>query len=586
MFSTDSTHPTLLKALLAKGYESPTPVQAMVADAPREADLLVSARTGSGKTVAFGLAMAHAILGDEEHFPARSCPRALIIAPTRELATQVARELSWLYAGTSARNERVVATCVGGSDARSEARALDMGPSIVVGTPGRLCDHLRRGRLDLSGLKVAVLDEADEMLDMGFRDELEAILKAAPAERRTLMFSATLPKEIEQLARAFQKGAVRIAANALNEQHSDIEVQALLVSPIEIGHAVVNVLREADAAAAIVFCATRDGTARMWSSLRERGFQAVALSGELSQNERNRALQALRDGTANILVATDVAARGLDLPSVGLIIHADLPNDKEVFQHRNGRTGRAGKKGRAVLIVAAPKRRRAEFLLRDSGLRPNWMEVPSAERIEQQDRSRVVGELLMAAELADPDAMALASQALSKALLDAGSELTADAAPEQAIRLIAAFATSLVQRLPVPEEMPETLRLNQRRVAPPEPSAATRQYGETGRDAGSHHLQAPAVRSGAPSRPAGDRGEVQAVWFRVNVGRRHNADPRWLIPLICRRGDVEKSDIGSIRIVENETRFQIGLWAAEHFDRAVRRPDRKDPQVRFAVGEE
>nr|MBA3465355.1 DEAD/DEAH box helicase [Deltaproteobacteria bacterium] len=329
-------HPSLRRALAARSYAEPTPVQAavMAADADTR-DLLVSAQTGSGKTVAFGLALAKRLLGEAERLPPAGAPRALIVAPTRELAIQVQRELSWLYGETGAR----ITTCVGGMDPRRERDALHHGVHIVVGTPGRLCDHLTRGSLVLSKVEAIVLDEADEMLDMGFRDELEQLLKAAPEERRTLMFSATIPKDIATLAKRYQKNALRLATASEGERHRDIEYVAVGIISRERDLAVVNLLRYHDAPGSLVFCNTRDGVTRLAANLNERGFSVAALSGELSQRERNQALQALRDGRARVCVATDVAARGLDLPDLGIVIHADLPQTREVLVHRSGRTG-------------------------------------------------------------------------------------------------------------------------------------------------------------------------------------------------------------------------------------------------------
>ena len=350
-----STNPALARALAARDYSVPTAVQlAVLEDAAAARDLLVSAQTGSGKTVAFGLAIAPALLGEAEQFERAAEPLALVIAPTRELAMQVQRELAWLYAGTGAR----VVTCVGGMDARAEARQLEMGAHIVVGTPGRLRDHLERRRLQLSKLRAIVLDEADEMLDLGFREDLEFILDATPDSRQTLLFSATMPREIEMLARRYQRDALRIETIRRDEPHADIEYRAIAVAPHDIENAVVNVLRLHEVRATLVFCATREAVKRMQARLLERGFSAVALSGEFTQHERTQALQALRDGRARVLVATDVAARGLDLPDLTLVIHADLPNDRETLLHRSGRTGRAGRKGLVTLIVPFNRRTR------------------------------------------------------------------------------------------------------------------------------------------------------------------------------------------------------------------------------------
>ncbi|HMO68903.1 MAG TPA: DEAD/DEAH box helicase, partial [Novosphingobium sp.] len=338
--------PALLsEALAARGYAAPTPVQAAVLESHAEGrDLVVSAQTGSGKTVAFGLAMARELLESDGRARVAGSPLALIIAPTRELALQVSRELAWLYTSTGAR----VATCVGGMNPSVERRMLAQAPQIVVGTPGRLRDHMERGALELRGLAVAVLDEADEMLDMGFREDLEELLDATPETRRTLLFSATMPRPIVALARRYQRDALRISTVEERQGHGDISYQAMAIAPADIENAVVNLLRFHEAETAILFCATRDNVRHLHASLIERGFAAVALSGEHSQNERNHALQALRDRRARVCVATDVAARGIDLPSLSLVVHVEIPRDAEVLQHRSGRTGRAGRKGTAV----------------------------------------------------------------------------------------------------------------------------------------------------------------------------------------------------------------------------------------------
>src|SRR5919112_939491 len=261
------TNPSLERALADRGYNDPTPVQAAVLQPDAlDRDLLVSAQTGSGKTVAYGLAMATTLLGEEERFGPTLEPLGLVIAPTRELALQVNRELIWLYGPAGAR----VVSCVGGMDVRREQRALADGCHIVVGTPGRLRDHLERGRLDTSKLRVAVLDEADEMLDLGFREDLEFILDATPAERRTIMFSATIPREIATLAKRYQRAALRIDTLRHDQPHGDIAYQAVRIAPNEVEHAVVNVLRFFEARGALVFCHTREAVRHLHSSLVER----------------------------------------------------------------------------------------------------------------------------------------------------------------------------------------------------------------------------------------------------------------------------------------------------------------------------
>ena len=508
-------------AIAARGYSAPTSVQAAVLeDEALGRDLIVSAQTGSGKTVAFGLAMAPELLAESGTVRPTATPLALVIAPTRELAMQVSRELTWLYEPTGAR----VVTCVGGMDPMRERRALNHGAHIVVGTPGRLRDHLERGALDLTGLAVAVLDEADEMLDMGFREDLEELLDATPEGRRTLLFSATMPKPIVALARRYQGNALRISTADADRGHGDIAYQAMAIAPADIENAVVNLLRFHEAETAILFCATRDNVRHLHSSLTERGFAAVALSGEHSQNERNHALQALRDRRARVCVATDVAARGIDLPGLSLVIHVEVPRDAETLQHRSGRTGRAGQKGTAILLVPYPRRRRVEGMLRGARIPAEWLSPPTADEIRKADNARLLTALLVPVEPSDAD-RALAVQLLAER-----------SAEEIALALVQAHRT----RLPNPEDL----------------------------------------LPGEASAPQGPRaGFESSAWFRINVGRHHNADPRWLLPLLCRRGHVSRSEIGAIRIMGNESRFEVPSAIAARFLAAVRRTATEDDGV-------
>jgi ATP-dependent RNA helicase DeaD len=507
-------HPALARAFKERGYNELTPVQsAVIAEESVGRDLIDSSKTGSGKTVAFGLAMAPALLEDGSAQSRR--PLALIIAPTRELAIQVSNELGWLYADTATR----VITCVGGMDPMKERRALAGGAQIVVGTPGRLRDHLERGALDLSSLRVAVLDEADEMLDMGFREELEEILDSTPRTRRTLLFSATMPRPIVALAKRYQRDALRIETLGDNEGHQDIAYQAVAVSPTDIEHAAVNLLRFHEAETAILFCATREAVRRLHASLTERGFHAVALSGEHSQNERNQALQALRDQRARVCVATDVAARGIDLPSVSLVVHVELPRDAEALQHRSGRTGRAGRKGTAVLIVPFQRRKRIEAMLRSARIDAEWISVPSAPSIRAKDRERLLATLSVPVELDDEDQ-------------ELAGQLMQQLGPET---IVAALIRSLRTELPAAEDIFDSGRRDKRDVESP--------------------------RSGFEG----------ASWFRLNAGRRQNADPRWLLPLICRYGHVTRAEIGAIRLAANESYFQVSERATPGFLKALRR---------------
>ena len=526
MTDTTLVPPALAEALATRGYETLTQVQsAVIAPELAGQDLLVSAQTGSGKTVAFGLAMAADLLGTESKFQNADAPLALIVAPTRELAQQVARELQWLYASTGAR----LATCVGGMDMREEKKALARGAHIVIGTPGRLSDHIKRGSLVTSDMRAVVLDEADEMLDMGFRDELELILQGTPESRRTLLFSATVPKGIAALAGRYQRNAVRVMTEAEKSQHVDIEYKALLVAPGDEENAIVNIVRHSDSESALVFCTTRAAVNKLMSRMGNRGFPVVALSGELSQKERTNALQSLRDGRARVCIATDVAARGLDLQNLGLVIHADLPRDPQTLLHRSGRTGRAGRKGVSALLVAPKGRRRVERLLRDAKIDAIWGKPPTAEEINALDDARL---------LADP--------ALSRPVHESEADMIAKLLEMHGAEQIAA---AFLRKQREGRSAPEDLRDVDDRA--PTPRADRGDWTD---------------REPREKRPRTERkGFEDAAWVSLNIGRKKNAEARWLLPMLCKAGGLSREDIGAIRINPSSTHVELTKEAADRF---------------------
>ncbi len=501
--------PTLAEALAARGYDTLTPVQIAVTEAGLSgSDLLVSAQTGSGKTVGFGLAIAPTILGDTGHFGPAAAPLALVIAPTRELALQVKAELAWLYAGAGA----TVASCVGGMDMRDERRALDRGAQIVVATPGRLRDHITRGSMDMTALRAVVLDEADEMLDLGFREDLEFILGAAPDSRRTLMFSATVPRAIATLGADLPERCGADHDGGRAAQHADIEYRAMSVAAPDAENAIVNVLRFYEAQNAIIFCNTRVMVNRLTTRLSNRAFSVVALSGELSQSERTHALQAMRDGRARVCVATDVAARGIDLPNLELVIHAELPNNADTLLHRSGRTGRAGRKGVSALIVPRNVRKKAESLLRFARVTADWGDAPSAEAVRKRDEERLLTDNVW-------------TDTVSEADREIAARLLALHSPG---RIAAAYVALYKGNRSAPEDL----------TAP-------------GADTG----QRPAF---GPSR-----------WFAVSVGRAQGAEPRVILPMLCRAGNLTRDDVGAIRVQESETFVEVLLSSADRLLAAV-----------------
>ncbi len=503
----------LARSLAEKGFDTLTPVQeAVLAHGLAGQDLLVSAQTGSGKTVAFGLAIAADLIPEGEMLPPPDTARALVIAPTRELALQVRREFEWLYAAAHA----AIASCVGGMDARTERRALERGAHIVVGTPGRLRDHIERGSLDLSTVRAVVLDEADEMLDLGFREDLEFILQALPPERRTLLFSATVSPGIERLAQTYQRSARRIATESSRDAHADISYRALLVAPEDAEHAIVNVLRYYEAKNALVFCKTRAAVNHLTARFLNRGFPVVPLSGELAQEERARALQAMRDGRARVCVATDVAARGIDLPGLDLVIHADLPSNTETLLHRSGRTGRAGRKGVSILIVPTPARRKTERLLGLASLQAEWAGAPTPADVSARDVERLLTDELLTA-------------------------------PE------------------TPDEMGQITLLTERFTSRELAAAVARHYFAA---RSAPEDVAPVALDG--SKPARPRAEFErSFWVRIAAGHNDRAEARWLLPMLCRSGNLTKTDIGAIRIQSDHTLAQLHEDCAERFWAAI-----------------
>ena len=506
----------LADALERRGYEVLTPVQLeMMRPDLVEADLLVSAQTGSGKTVGFGLAIAPTLLGASDILPPAAAPLALIIAPTRELALQVKREFQWLYQDAGV----VMASCVGGMDMRDERRALDRGAHIVVATPGRLRDHIMRGSIDLGQIRAVVLDEADEMLDLGFKDDLEFILSEAPETRRTLMFSATVPRGIAELSKTYLKdNAVRVATTTGATQHADIEYRALTAAYDGTEGAIINLLRYYEAQNAIVFCNTRATVSRLVARFANRGFSVVALSGELSQAERTHALQAMRDGRARVCVATDVAARGIDLPNLELVIHAELPTNSETLMHRSGRTGRAGRKGVSALVVTPKTRAKAERLLKFAKITAEWALPPSADEVRAKDEERLIN---------DP----VWSEPLNEGEEDFVARIAATYTAEQ---IAGAYLRLFYSKHSAPEELPD-----------PE------QRPERKRDA-------------SPRKTFGP-----SSWLKLSVGANERAEARWLLPTLCKAGDITRDDIGAIRVQADETYVELLASALPGFLKAL-----------------
>ena len=367
-FSELGLDPLILKSVLAAGYENATPVQMQAIPAALSGrDLLVSSHTGSGKTAAFLLPSIQRMLA--EPTVKSMGPRVLVLTPTRELALQV--EKAAMTYGKDMRRFRT-ACLVGGAPYGLQLKRLSQPVDVVVATPGRLIDHLERGKIDFSRLEVLVLDEADRMLDMGFVDDIKAIAARCPAERQTLLFSATLDGVVGNLARELTRDAQRIEIEAVPHKESKIEQRLLFADNMDHKNRLLDaLLRDVEMVQAIVFASTKRSTEEISDLLADSGFASDALHGDMQQGQRNRALQRLREGRTRVLVATDVAARGIDVASISHVINFDLPRQAEDYVHRIGRTGRAGRTGIAVSFAG----------MREGGLVKN-IERYTGNRIE------------------------------------------------------------------------------------------------------------------------------------------------------------------------------------------------------------
>ncbi len=352
-FATLGLSDVLFQPLARLGYSAPTAVQTRAIPLVLSGrDVMARAQTGTGKTAAFGLPMIDRLLVHERKPRAAGVPRGLVLVPTRELAVQVHQALTQYGAPVHLR----CAVLVGGAGMRPQEDALRRGADVVVATPGRLMDHMERRTVDLSRIEILTLDEADRMLDMGFLPALRRIVAATPRTRQTLLFSATLPREVMELARQFSREPLHVDVSNGRTVASTVSHRMRAVDAGGKAEALTRVLREAPAGQALVFCKTKRRSDRVGTQLVRAGIRTAVIHGNKSQGARNRALSDFKAGRVNVLVATDIAARGLDIAQLPLVVNYDLPLAAEDYVHRVGRTGRAGHAGRAVSLVSAEDR--------------------------------------------------------------------------------------------------------------------------------------------------------------------------------------------------------------------------------------
>lgn len=544
--------PELLDALERKGFTSLTAVQRVVLD-PELAgrDLRVTSQTGSGKTVAIGLTLRDLPLADAAAQSGVARPLALVITPTRELAQQVEQELSWLYAGAGAR----VACTTGGASYRTEQRAFARGPGIVVGTPGRLLDHLRRGAIDPSEVCALVLDEADRMLELGFREDLLAIIELMPETRVTHLVSATFPRALSSLADRIQRDPAHVEGTLLGAANADIDHVIHIVDPAERGAAIVNLLLAYPDDQTLVFVRMRADASELAALLSRSGFAASALSGDMEQAARNRALRSFREGELRVLVATDVAARGIDVQGVTRVLHAEPPTDPDAYTHRSGRTGRAGRKGVSALLLAPSRIVHATRLLRGLGVPHRFEPVPTPEQIMRAQDERLF------AQLTEP-----ASAGAGDVELILDDDTPAEASPDA--RYLS-LARRLVEHASVEHVLARLLARAHQGAEPREirafPEALHRDRGarDRGRSAG---------RDGAPR---------EFVNFRVSWGQEGGADARRMLAMLCRRGGIRGGDVGAIRIDQHSTLVGVDSAVAAAFERVATKTDHREPHIQI-----
>jgi ATP-dependent RNA helicase DeaD len=522
----------LAAAMRQRGFEELTSVQRAVLDAdPEQRDLRISSQTGSGKTVAIGLALAEHLTGEATTRGDRPSPTVLVLVPTRELAMQVREELSWLFAGT---RKVAVEVVMGGTSLSVERRALGRRPQIVVGTPGRTLDHLKTGALRCHGVEHVVLDESDRMLEMGFREELEGILEQLPEERRTHLVSATFPAQVRKLADRFQRDSVHIEGTRLGAANDDIQHLAHVTGPRDTYPALVNLLLLNEGKRCLIFVERRVDAGNLATRLSGDGFPVHSFSGDLAQAQRTRTLDAFRDGTIRTLVSTDVAARGIDVPDIELVIHLDPPGDADSYVHRSGRTGRAGRNGRSVMLVPPEAQRHVARILKQARIDAAWTPAPNAARVRKQLRKRF--RQLVHEGLGADQAPSQQEMDYAKGLLDGRDPAT-----------VVAFLLDLAQPSPACEPM------EVRETPVPEPRAEAR----------------------------GVRAAPGYVRFRINWGERGGAAQNRILAHVCRRGQIRGNQVGSIEIEYDTSSFDVVESVAEGFEKRVRRPDARDPKLRI-----
>jgi len=526
---------TILKAISEIGFETPSPIQEKTIPLLLEGhDVLGLAQTGTGKTAAFSLPLIAKL------DPQLNVPQMLVLAPTRELANQVAdaiKDFSRNIPGL-----RVLAI-YGGADYGQQIKELRRGPQIIVGTPGRTIDHLERGKLKLDQLKALVLDEADEMLRMGFIDDVERIMRDIPKERQTALFSATMPPAIKNITKNYMSEPKEVKIAAKTQTVSNIDQFYWQVGGLNKIEALARILEVNNDGAAIIFARTKTSTTDIAERLEAKGFSVAALNGDMNQSMRERTIARLKAAKLDIVVATDVAARGLDVERIGLVVNFDIPYDAEAYVHRIGRTGRAGRSGKAVMFVGFREQRLLRNIERVTRQKIEPMQLPTREEIEKKRISSFQDKLAAAvANVQLEDYQAIASELASNLGM---SEL------ELATALLFQAQTARPFKLPADPEVRSARFTNER---------GSRRGERSERGERNHRGQRGAEKGGRGEGGAKRKrrtADVEMNTYRVDAGREHGVQTKHIVGAIANEANISSDYIGSVKLFDSYSTVEL-----------------------------
>ena len=523
----------IISALTDLGYEKPSPIQAeCIPHLLSGRDVLGMAQTGSGKTAAFSLPLLHNIDASLK------APQILVLAPTRELAVQVAEAMTDFSKHMHGVN---VVALYGGQRYDVQLRALRQGPQVVVGTPGRLLDHLKRGTLNLSNLSGLVLDEADEMLRMGFIEDVETIMAQIPAQHQTALFSATMPEAIRRITRRFMKDPQEVRIQSSITTRPDISQSYWTVHGLRKNEALVRFLEAEDFDAAIIFVRTKSATLEVAEALERSGYSSAALNGDMNQALREQTLERLKDGRLDILIATDVAARGLDVERISLVVNYDIPMDSESYVHRIGRTGRAGRAGRALLFVENRERRLLRNIERTMKLTIPEVEIPTADVLGERRLAKFAAKVQQQLESSDLDQY----RALL-AKLQPAEELDIETLAAALLKMAQGERPLIVAADPIFKSRPPRREFEERG-----------DRGDRGdrRDRPARSNDRPARDGDSPRRERREAGDMEL--YRIEVGRDDGVEVRHIVGAIANEGDISSRYIGNIKLFGTHSTIEL-----------------------------